>query len=244
MQPDSVSRALATVFIGHLAPVSDSTFVVTMTQLDDYCAGLRQGLTGEEDDAYARGAVEGKGLRRHLDQMQSLGLRADREAVADALIGALGGEGTGFTPGEAQAYLARSLGLRTVAATLDSAAEARFIAEARLRPGVINTPSGVVVVTTASGIGDAPGPDDIVNASYVGSLSDGSVFDSTESPIDLPMGALVPGMTEGLLYTRAGGTYRIYIPASQAYGSTGIGGVIPGNATLVFDITVHAVKHP
>ncbi|MDE5647858.1 MAG: FKBP-type peptidyl-prolyl cis-trans isomerase [Muribaculaceae bacterium] len=77
-----------------------------------------------------------------------------------------------------------------------------------------------------------------MTVSYEGRLSDGTVFDTTETPIAMTVGTLVPGFNQGLMKMRPGGTYRLVIPAEMGYGREGIPGVIPGNAALDFTVTL------
>ena len=82
--------------------------------------------------------------------------------------------------------------------------------------------------------------DDIV-VHYVGKLLDGQQFDSSRSrrdPLDFALGAgdVIKGLDQGVQGMRVGGVRKLTIPAELAYGEHGCGGVIPPNATLVFDV--------
>lgn len=86
-----------------------------------------------------------------------------------------------------------------------------------------------------------------VSVHYKGMFPDGSVFDSSyqrNSPIDFPvgMGNVIPGWDEGIQLLKVGDKARFVIPAHLGYGSRGAGGVIPPNATLVFDVELMDVK--
>ncbi len=75
---------------------------------------------------------------------------------------------------------------------------------------------------------------------YKGTLLDGTVFDSTEKqggePISFGLNQVIRGWTEGLQLMPTGSKYIFYIPSELAYGDQGAGGVIPGGATLIFEI--------
>ena len=117
-------------------------------------------------------------------------------------------------------------------------------------------PKGLDVTVLTKGEGDNPTAESVVFVEYVGTLPDGSEFDrsppapnlppalASEIPEGIPMqlGSVVEGFREGMLQTREGGTYRIEIPAEQAYGATPPpGSPIPANADLTFEVTVHEI---
>ncbi|WP_344924023.1 peptidylprolyl isomerase [Aquimarina addita] len=86
-----------------------------------------------------------------------------------------------------------------------------------------------------------------VSVHYKGSLIDGTVFDSSykrNQPIDFPlgMGNVIQGWDEGIALLKVGDKARFVIPPSLGYGAQGAGGVIPPNATLVFDVELMDVK--
>ncbi len=100
----------------------------------------------------------------------------------------------------------------------------------------MRTPSGVVLEVLTEGEGAMPDADDSVRISYVGFLSDGSIFDATDDPVIFPLAELTPGLAEGLAMMRPGGRYRVTIPSAMAYGEQGIPGIIPGRAALQFRV--------
>ncbi|MDO9261406.1 MAG: FKBP-type peptidyl-prolyl cis-trans isomerase, partial [Flavobacteriaceae bacterium] len=80
-----------------------------------------------------------------------------------------------------------------------------------------------------------------VSVHYKGMLLDGSVFDSSyprKEPIEftLGVGQVISGWDEGIQLLQVGDKARFVIPSDLAYGSRGAGGVIPPNATLIFDV--------
>jgi FKBP-type peptidyl-prolyl cis-trans isomerase len=82
---------------------------------------------------------------------------------------------------------------------------------------------------------------------YKGQLLDGTVFDSSykrKQPIDFPVGVgqVIAGWDEGILLLKVGDKARFVIPSNLAYGESGAGGVIPPNATLIFDVELMDVK--
>ena len=86
-----------------------------------------------------------------------------------------------------------------------------------------------------------------VSVHYKGQLLDGTVFDSSykrKEPIDfnVGLGQVISGWDEGILLLQVGDKARFVIPSNLGYGSAGAGGVIPPNATLIFDVELMAVK--
>ena len=104
------------------------------------------------------------------------------------------------------------------------------------------THSGLRYQDLKSGSGDvATGRGQTVIVHYTGWLEDETRFDSSRDrnePFSFPMecGYVIPGWDEGVKGMRVGGIRRLVIPPELAYGAQGAGGVIPPNATLIFEI--------
>lgn len=129
-------------------------------------------------------------------------------------------------------------------------AEAKARAEAemeKLAAGFEKTNSGLRYKIVQKGNGPKAENGKIVSVHYEGSLSNGQVFDSSykrKQPIDftLGIGQVIAGWEEGIALLRVGDKGRFVIPSHLAYGSAGAGGVIPPDATLIFDVELMAVK--
>ncbi len=129
-------------------------------------------------------------------------------------------------------------------------AEEKAKAEAKLEAiaaGFEKTDSGLRYQLIQNGSGSAAKKGDLVSVHYEGSLDNGQVFDSSYSrkePITFPLGQgqVIPGWDEGIALLKVGDKARFVIPSHLAYGSRGAGGVIPPNATLIFDVELMAVK--
>ncbi|SEL35803.1 Peptidyl-prolyl cis-trans isomerase (rotamase)-cyclophilin family [Aquimarina amphilecti] len=116
-----------------------------------------------------------------------------------------------------------------------------------LAAGFDKTDSGLRYKIIQKGDGAQAEKGKTVSVHYKGSLTDGTVFDSSykrNQPIDFPlgMGQVIPGWDEGIALLQIGDKARFVIPPSLGYGEHGAGGVIPPNATLVFDVELVGVK--
>lgn len=129
-------------------------------------------------------------------------------------------------------------------------AEEKVAAEAELdkiAKGFKATESGLRYQILQEGNGAKAEKGKTVSVHYKGQLSDGTVFDSSykrNQPIDFPLGVgqVIPGWDEGIGLLNVGDKARFVIPSHLAYGSAGAGGVIPPDATLIFDVELMDVK--
>jgi FKBP-type peptidyl-prolyl cis-trans isomerase len=104
----------------------------------------------------------------------------------------------------------------------------------------ITTPSGLKYVDIKEGDGAVPQIGQTVVVHYTGTLEDGTKFDSSRDrgpfQFKLGVGQVIKGWDEGVASMKVGGRRKLIIPADLGYGSRGAGGVIPPNATLIFDV--------
>ena len=113
--------------------------------------------------------------------------------------------------------------------------------------GYDETPSGLRYKVLQNGDGKQATKGATVSVHYKGQLLDGTVFDSSykrKQPIDFAIGVgqVIAGWDEGIQLLKVGDKARLVIPSNLAYGSAGAGGVIPPNATLIFDVELMDVK--
>jgi len=117
----------------------------------------------------------------------------------------------------------------------------------KLAAGFDKTESGLRYQIIQKGSGAKASQGKEISVHYKGQLPDGRVFDSSydrKQPIDFTVGIgqVIKGWDEGLQLLQVGDKARLVIPSHLAYGSQGAGGVIPPNATLIFDVELMAVK--
>jgi cyclophilin family peptidyl-prolyl cis-trans isomerase len=122
-----------------------------------------------------------------------------------------------------------------------SAVDAADKAMSTLVKGMKKTTSGLYYTITKEGEGEHPPKGANVSVHYKGTLVDGTVFDSSyqrDQPIEFSVGVgqVIPGWDEGILLLNKGAAARFVIPSHLGYGAKGAGGVIPADATLIFEV--------
>ena len=126
-----------------------------------------------------------------------------------------------------------------------SASGESFMEENAARPEVTTTASGLQYEVLIEGTGPMPSATDTVVTHYHGTLTDGTVFDSSVergSPASFPVNRVIAGWTEALQMMGVGSKWRLVIPPNLAYGERGAGAAIPPNATLVFEVELLEIQ--
>jgi FKBP-type peptidyl-prolyl cis-trans isomerase FkpA len=123
--------------------------------------------------------------------------------------------------------------------------DAAALAAAAKEKGAVKTSSGLVYQSLKDGSGASPAATDTVKVNYRGTLTNGSEFDSSAKnggPVAFPLNRVIPCWTEGVQKMKVGGKAKLTCPSSIAYGSRGAGGVIPPDATLVFEVELLSIN--
>jgi FKBP-type peptidyl-prolyl cis-trans isomerase FkpA len=127
------------------------------------------------------------------------------------------------------------------AALVVMGAVAPVVADSASGPQQVTTPSGLKYEDVKVGTGDAAETGKNVSVHYTGWLTNGTKFDSSKDrgqPFEFPLGGgrVIKGWDEGVRGMKVGGVRKLTIPPELGYGARGAGGVIPPNATLVFEV--------
>jgi FKBP-type peptidyl-prolyl cis-trans isomerase len=198
--------------------------------------GVREDVeyTGEKArNSYAFGMTVGGDL-------QQAGLEIDYAAFTDGLRSAMENEKTIMDRDDALEIVQNAFesAMRKQSAEAQ-AKEALFLMENALQPEVIQTESGLQYTVLQEGTGPKPTATDAVRVHYEGSLTNGTIFDSSYDrgePEEFPLEMVIPGWAEGIMLMNTGGKYRIFLPSNLAYGERGAGQIIPPYSTLVFTV--------
>lgn len=130
---------------------------------------------------------------------------------------------------------------------VEKKAGTEFLAKAAAEKGAVKTDSGLVFSTIKAGTGVSPKATDTVKVHYHGTLTDGTVFDSSverKQPATFPLNQVVPCWTEGVQKMKVGEKARLVCPSSIAYGDRGAPPKIKPGATLVFEVELLGIENP
>ncbi len=188
--------------------------------------------TDEEKIVYAIGLL----MQRSLGQfdLSAAELEIIKRALSDASAGKPAVDLNEWGPQIEPLADAR----RSRIAMREKVASAAYLTKAAAEPGAVKTDSGLVYRDVSAGTGVSPKASDTVRVHYRGTLTNGTVFDSSydrNEPAAFPLSGVIPCWTEGVQRMKVGGKAHLVCPSDLAYGDQGRP-TIPGGAALVFDV--------
>jgi len=190
-------------------------------------------LKTEDDKAlYALGALIGRSVAPFNLTATEL------ELVKAGLADVASNKKTQIDP---QAYMTK---LQDLQKARSAAVEKTFLSKAASEKGVTKTASGMLYSVLKPGKGASPKATDKVKVHYVGTLTNGTVFDSSVArgePAEFGLNEVIACWTEGVQLMKVGGKSKLVCPAAIAYGDAGRPSIPPG-ATLVFEIELLEIK--
>lgn len=190
--------------------------------------------------SYCIGITFGKSMRgQEID--------IDLPAFADGIKAGVEGTESKYTEAEMRevmlkfqtSMMEKQVEAQKEAAKAASEKEKQFFQKNKKKDGVSSTDSGLQYRIIKSGDGPKPTSSDSVTVHYHGTLTDGTVFDSSYErgePVTFQVDRVIAGWTEALQLMHEGDKWELYIPSNLAYGSHGAGGRIGPNETLVFEV--------
>ena len=126
-----------------------------------------------------------------------------------------------------------------IAADKEKTKSKAFLENAAKEKGAQKTDSGLIYIPITAGTGKQPKNTDVVKVHYAGTLIDGKEFDSSikrGQPIEFPLNQVIKCWSEGVSRMKVGGKAKLVCPSNIAYGDEGRPPIIPGGATLIFEV--------
>lgn len=201
--------------------------------------------TEKDKVSYALGMSIGAQL---LHQPISLDPKIFEQGLNDVLAGGH----TALSPEEARQVLVEAQvelqqkeqeKMRALAASDKQEGDA-FLAANKAKPGVTTLPDGLQYKVLRAGTGPKPKLTDTVVCNYRGTLVNGTEFDSSYKrgkPVTVPVAHLIKGWTEALQLMPVGSKWRLFVPASLAYGDRAAGPLIGPDSTVIFDVELVSI---
>ncbi|MBQ4390877.1 MAG: FKBP-type peptidyl-prolyl cis-trans isomerase [Paludibacteraceae bacterium] len=190
----------------------------------------------------------GKQIGKNIKDQEALGLlgesklATDFELIKQGFVNGLNGYEEQMTGEEAGQYIQNTLSNLKYGNVKEQGEQ--FLAENKLKDGVIETESGLQYEVIKMGKGAKPSATDRVKVHYHGTLIDGTVFDSSVErgePIVFGLNQVIAGWTEGVQLMPVGSKFRFFIPQELAYGAREAGS-IPPYSTLIFEVELLGIE--
>jgi FKBP-type peptidyl-prolyl cis-trans isomerase FklB len=192
--------------------------------------------TSSDSMSYSFGVSFGDYLKNVVKQQ---GVEVNPDLMLKGIEEVLRGQPTSIDAQKCNAYIQSYIqNQKMVKADMNKKAGEKFLAENKIKAGVVTTPSGLQYQIIKAGTGAKPSAADKVKVHYHGTLINGEIFDSSVNrgePATFGVTQVIPGWVEALQMMPVGSKWKLVIPENLAYGAQGPPAIGP-NAALVFDV--------
>ncbi|MBL4630649.1 MAG: FKBP-type peptidyl-prolyl cis-trans isomerase [Paraglaciecola sp.] len=201
--------------------------------------------TEQQKHSYAIGASMGHIMQSKMAKQRNVGVDYDKNVLVKGFIAALQGQSQlnkkeiqNITREVESLVRKKQVELKVQLGDENTAKGVAFLTNNAKRTGMIVTDSGLQYEILKIGDGNQPKSTDTVKVNYLGTLLDGTEFDSSYSrnkPASFPLNRVIKGWTEGVQLMKTGAKYKFYVPSYLAYGARSTG-KIGSHSTLIFEI--------
>lgn len=200
--------------------------------------------TDAAKQSYSLGLSAGRFIESTIQEHEKLGLPLASDAIVRGIQDQLAGKAQ-LTEEEVQTIMValeqtareKQTEMASAIAAENIAAGAAFLEANAKKEGVVVTESGLQYEIIQAAEGPKPAETDVVRVHYTGTLTDGTVFDSSveRGPAQFPLNQVIKGWTEGVQLMSVGSKFKFTIPSDLAYGERDMG-TIPANSVLQFEV--------
>ena len=208
--------------------------------------------TEQQKQSYAMGASMGQIIESKIANQKEAGVEYNQNLLVKGFIAALKGQSQlgnkeiqSISRAVERLVREKKVELKALIGNENKALGLEFLTNNAKRAGIIVTDSGLQYEVLKNGEGNKPKATDTVKVNYLGTLLDGTEFDSSYSrnkPASFPLNRVIKGWTEGVQFMNVGAKYKFYVPSDLAYGARSTG-KITSHSTLIFEVELLEIIH-
>lgn len=255
-QSDSLSYASGVNSTRGLMDYLIKSLKIDTAYIDDFIAGYRESMTRQADPKYKAftagtqiaSQVETQFLPHIMQQFEGTDVTVNPILLHEGFIAGVKADTTLMAEATADKYVQNvTKQKKEIRNSANKTAGEKFLAENKLKPGVVTTESGLQYKVLTEGTGAKPTANDVVTVRYEGRLLDGTVFDSSykrnPDTTSFKVSNLIKGWVEALQLMPVGSKWELYIPYDLAYGEREAGQITP-YSTLIFTMELVSIQEP